>query len=305
MRFYILKMKNIVVVILLFLVLPKAFAGGGDKNKTVTAGLKTGGTSDTIPFSIDEEELEDYNDSLMSLPSYGLYGSWDTLNIHPYRFDISRLKDTSTIPLCSESSCGYVHPFLGDVTSNFGPRKKRFHYGIDIDLETGDYVGAAFDGKVRIVKNSQSYGNVVVIRHNNGLETFYAHLSKINVEVGQNVFAGDIVGLGGNTGRSRGSHLHFEVRYMGRPIDPNSIISFDEHKLISNAFTLNKSAFSYIEEAKALAKKSKGKNRVHVVRKGDTLYAIARKYGTTVKVLCKKNRLKSGSTLRKGQKIKF
>ncbi len=300
-------MKNIVLIILVFSLLPMAFAGGG-KNKTAIRGTETTCVSDTIPFAIDEEELADYNDSLMLLPSYGLYGlygSWDTVNIHPYRFDISLLNETSIIPLCSESSCGYVHPFLGDVTSNFGPRKRRFHYGIDIDLETGDYVGAAFDGKVRIVKKSQSYGNVVVIRHNNGLETFYAHLSKINVETGQNVFAGDIVGLGGNTGRSRGSHLHFEVRYMGQPINPNSIISFDERKLISNAFTLNKKTFSYVEEANKLAKKSKGKNRIHVVKKGDTLFALAKKYGTTVQVLCKKNRIKSTGTLRNGQKIKI
>lgn len=299
-------MKNLVFLFLLFLLLPEAFAGGGDKNKVALADHKTVGL-DTIPLApeVEEDELMDYDDSLMSLPSYGLYSSWDTLNIHPYRFDISHLNDTSIIPLCSESSCGYVHPFPGEVTSNFGPRKKRFHYGIDIDLETGDYVGAAFDGKVRIVKNSQSYGNVVVVRHNNGLETFYAHLSKINVEVGQNLFAGDLVGLGGNTGHSRGSHLHFEVRYLGRPIDPNTIISFDQHKLVSDAFTLNKGTFSYVEKAKALAKKSKGKNRVHLVRKGDTLYAIARKYGTTVKVLCKKNRLKSNSILRKGQRIKL
>ncbi len=300
-------MKNLLFLFLLFSLFPMAFAGGGDKNKVALAAHKTVGASDTIPFvlEVDEDELMDYDDSLMSLPSYGLYSSWDTLNIHPYRFDVSLINDTSIIPLCSESSCGYVHPFPGEVTSTFGPRKKRFHYGIDIDLETGDNVGAAFDGKVRIVKNSQSYGNVVVIRHNNGLETFYAHLSKINVEVGQNVFAGDLVGLGGNTGRSRGSHLHFEVRYLGRPIDPTTIISFDQHKLISNAFTLNKGTFSYMEKAKALAKKSKGRGKVYVVRKGDTLYGIARKYHTTVKILCKKNRLKNNSRLRKGQKIKI
>ncbi len=298
-------MRNIILINLLFLLLPMAFAGGDRKIISTITSTETICVSDTIPFSIDEEELADYNDSLISLPSDGLYGSWDTLNIHPYRFDISLLNGTATIPLCSENSCGYVHPFLGDVTSNFGPRRRRFHYGIDIDLETGDYVGAAFDGKVRIVKNSQSYGNVVVIRHNNGLETFYAHLSKTNVEVGQNVFAGDIVGLGGNTGHSRGSHLHFEVRYMGQPINPNSIISFDEHRLISNALTLNKKTFSYISEAKKLGKKSKGKNRFHVVKKGDTLSAIARKYGTTTQVLCKKNRLKRTVTLRNGQKIKI
>jgi murein DD-endopeptidase MepM/ murein hydrolase activator NlpD len=299
-------MKISVSILSLFLVSSMAFATGD--GKTTTGGPDDKGTNtpkDTIPFSIDEDELTDYNDSVMNLPSDEVYGSWDTLNIHPYRFDIKQLNETSIIPLCSESSCGYVHPFSGGVTSNFGPRRRRFHYGIDIDLETGDLVGAAFDGKVRIVKKSESYGNVVVIRHNNGLETFYAHLSKTNVEVGQDVLAGDVVGLGGNTGHSHGSHLHFEVRYMGQPINPSTIISFDQQKLISNTFTLDKNTFSYIHEAKKLAKKSKGKGKIYVVRKGDTLSIIARKYGTSVQTICKKNRLKKNGHLHKGQKIKI
>jgi murein DD-endopeptidase MepM/ murein hydrolase activator NlpD len=298
-------MKISVSILSLFLVSSMAFATGD--GTTITGGPDDKGTTtpkDTIPFSIDEDELTEENDSIMTLPSDEVYGSWDTLNIHPYRFDIKQLNEISIIPLCSESSCGYVHPFSGGVTSNFGPRRRRFHYGIDIDLETGDLVGAAFDGKVRIVKKSDSYGNVVVIRHNNGLETFYAHLSKTNVEVGQDVFAGDVVGLGGNTGHSHGSHLHFEVRYMGQPINPSSIISFNEQKLISNSFILNKNTFSYIHEAKKLAKKSKGKNKIYIVRKGDTLSIIARKYGTSVQNICKKNRLNKNGTLRKGQKIK-
>ncbi len=265
---------------------------------------------DTTIHEIDEEELMDYNDSLMSVsfPSNGLYPSWDTINIHPYKFDITKLNDTTNLALLNKYSCGYVHPFAGGVTSNFGPRRKRFHYGIDIDLETGDEVYAAFDGKVRIVKKSNSYGNVVVIRHNNGLETFYAHLSKINVVIGQDVFAGENIGLGGNTGRSRGSHLHFEVRYMGKPINPNEIISFKDQKLLADTLSLSKQTFAYIATAKkkgvTYVTNAKGQ-KIYTIRKGDTLSTIARKNGTTTSVLCKKNGLKPTSTLRLGQKLKL
>lgn len=270
--------------------------------------------TDTVPYAMDEEEMMDYNDSLISFPAYDLYCGWDTVNIHSLKFDIATLKDTSkNILLFDERSCGYVHPFEGKITSQFGPRKRRYHYGVDIDLETGDCVAAAFDGKVRIAKKSKSYGNVIVIRHANGLETYYAHLSKISVEIGQEVYAGEVIGLGGNTGRSRGSHLHFEVRYMGQPINPSELISFDEHKLLSDTLTISTKTFSYVAAAKQAAAKTmaaKGKGGkvtkgVYVVKKGDTLYSIARRYGTTTKAICQKNGIKANSTLRLGQKIKI
>lgn len=266
--------------------------------------------TDTIPYIMDEEEMMDYNDSLISFPAFDLYCSWDTTNIHSIKFDIATLKDSITeLALCDENSCGYVHPFSGKVTSTFGPRKRRYHYGVDIDLETGDAVSAAFDGKIRIAKKSKTYGNVIVIRHSNGLETYYAHLSKINVTVGQEVFAGDKIGLGGNTGsRSHGSHLHFEIRYLGQPINPTEIISFDDKKLLTSTLCLSKETFGYIAEAKKAAAKtiasSKGK-KVYVVKKGDTLSGIARKYGTTTKIICQKNGIKANSTLRLGQKIRL
>jgi len=272
-------------------------------------------SKDTVPYVLDEEEMMDYNDSLTSFPAYDLYCGWDTVNIHSIKFDVATLKDTSkNILLFDPSGCGYVHPFEGKITSSFGPRKKRYHYGVDIDLETGDCVAAAFDGKVRIARLSKSYGNVIVIRHSNGLETYYAHLSKLNVEIGQEVLAGDVIGLGGNTGRSRGSHLHFEVRYMGQPINPSELISFEDHKLLSDTLTLSSKTFNYVTAAKKAAAKSSvvarggksaGGKGVHIVKKGDTLSAIAHRYGTTTKSLCAKNGIKATSTLRLGQKIKL
>jgi len=301
-------MKKIFSSILLFSSLH--FANANADNRILSLfDSELNSPKDTVPVVLDEDEMMDYNDSLISFPAYDLYCGWDTVNIHSVKFDVATLKDTSRdILLFDINSCGYVHPFEGKITSTFGPRKKRYHYGVDIDLETGDCVAAAFDGKVRIAKKSKSYGNVIVIRHANGLETYYAHLSKINVEIGQEVYAGEVIGLGGNTGRSRGSHLHFEVRYMGQPINPSELISFDEHKLISETLTISSKTFNYLSEAKKAAAKnmaSKGKGKTYTVRKGDTLSAIARKYGTTAKVLSKKNGLKQGATLKLGQKIKI
>lgn len=261
--------------------------------------------TDTIPYVSEEDEQK--SDSVSFFPAEDLYSLWDTVNIHSPKFNFKEELETEReLTLCNDQSCGYVHPFLGNVTSSFGPRKKRFHYGMDIDLETGDPVVAAFDGKVRIAKKSSSYGNVIVVRHSNGLETYYAHLSKINVEVDQNVYAGQPIGLGGNTGRSRGSHLHFEIRYLGQPINPTDMISFDERKLLSDTFCLSKKTFNYYNEVYKIAGSNSkySKHKIHTVRKGDTLSSIARKYGTTVKILTQKNKLKTKSTLMPGQKLK-
>ena len=298
-------MKKIHLTIFLLSILYSAFAG--IKGKTVLSSNSKKAATDTVPFVIDEEEISDYNDSLISFPAYDLYCEWDTVNTHYTKFNVESLKDNvKEIVLNDKSNCGYVQPFMGNITSEFGPRKRRFHYGVDIDLETGDAVGAAFDGKVRIAKKSKSYGNVIVIRHSNGLETYYAHLSKIKVEIGQEVFAGQIIGLGGNTGHSHGSHLHFEVRYLGQPINPTDIISFTEHKLICDTLCLSKKTFSYIAETKRLAGKYQSQSsKIYVVKKGDTLYAIARKYNTTAKALCQKNKFKETRILRLGQKIRL
>ncbi|MBA3705970.1 MAG: peptidoglycan DD-metalloendopeptidase family protein [Bacteroidetes bacterium] len=298
-------MKEKITTLFLFLILHVAYASIGDTSKLSRQDKIT----DTIPYALDEEEMMDYSDSLISFPAFDLYCGWDTTNIHSAKFNIESLKDSiKEVTLCTTNSCGYSHPFSGKVTSNFGPRKRRFHYGIDIDLETGDDIRAAFDGKVRIAKKSKSYGNVIVIRHSNGLETYYAHLSRLSVGVGDEIFAGDIIGLGGNSGRSHGSHLHFEVRYLGQPINPNEIISFNENRLVSDKLCLSKKTFDYVAAAKKAAAKnyanSKGR-KLYLVKKGDTLSGIAKSHGTSVKMICQKNGLKTTGRLRLGQKIKL
>ena len=141
---------------------------------------------------------------------------------------------------------GFYMPVPGQVTSNYGyrPRFRRMHRGIDLNLNTGDTVRAAFNGRVRIVNyEAKGYGKYVVIRHDNGLETVYAHFSKHLVERNQYVKAGEAIGLGGNTGRSFGSHLHFETRYMGVAINPAAIIDFGNSTVHSDVFTFNKTTY--------------------------------------------------------------
>ena len=121
------------------------------------------------------------------------------------------------------------------VTSNFGSRWGRQHKGLDIKVYIGDTIRAAFSGKVRIVKNEgarKGFGKYVVIRHNNGLETIYGHLSKWLVEENQEVRAGDPIALGGNTGRSFGSHLHFETRLCGVALNPAIMFDFKNQDVV-------------------------------------------------------------------------
>ncbi|PLX01784.1 MAG: metalloendopeptidase, partial [Marinilabiliales bacterium] len=174
--------------------------------------------------------FSDFYDSVVTdIPDSAIFPEWDYKEIHERKFDFYNAKDTQLVILADSFGCNYYHPVDNRVTSDFGVRKWRFHYGIDVKLNTGDPVHASWDGVVRISRYSRSYGNVVVIRHDNGLETLYAHLSKRLVKTDSLVHAGEVIGLGGNTGRSYGSHLHFEVRYFDEAINPRDIIDFDNY----------------------------------------------------------------------------
>lgn len=264
----------------------------------------------------DEHDVEEV-DSLLAFPSNDLYSSWDTTVIHPYSFAESFKQDSAIVHLTEPTDCGFVLPFNGNVTSEFGWRKRRPHYGTDIDLETGDTVMAAFDGMVRIAKLNRSYGNVVIIRHKNGLETVYAHLSKILVEAGQMLEAGQIIGLGGNTGHSFGAHLHFEMRYLGQAIDAEDFIDFATGTLKKNECLITKADVETKYDLRALhSRQKKDLNLARVtgskskygktitVKKGDTLGRIAQRNHTTIKAICKKNGIKQTKVLRLGQKLK-
>lgn len=203
------------------------------------------------------------------------------------------------------------------VTSHFGWRRGAAHKGIDVDLVTGDKVLALLDGKVRYVKWHYGHGNVVVIRHYNGLETVYAHLSKQLVQVNDSVKKGQVIGKGGVTGNARGSHLHLEVRFQGTCVNPEYFFDFGDTNKIrakeiwvpkkwSEAYTQNswKTSEMHIchslEEAKEI---SDGPIVYHKVKKGDTLSSISHKYQVSIRNLCKTNQITQKTLLRIGQKI--
>ena len=183
-------------------------------------------------------------------PSAMLYENWDNVSTH---YKGSSLPETFNIDLR-----GFHMPTPSRViTSNFGPRWGRMHRGLDVKVYTGDTICAAFDGKVRIVKyEAQGYGNYVVIRHPNGLETYYAHLSKHLVKENQVVRAGQPIGLGGNTGRSTGSHLHFETRLCGVALNPCIFFDFKNQDVVGNNYVFHRNTMDS-ESAKATAARGK------------------------------------------------
>lgn len=215
------------------------------------------------------------------------------------------------------------------VTSNFGYRWRRQHKGIDIKVYIGDTIRAAFSGKVRIVKyERRGYGKYIVIRHYNGLETIYGHLSKWLVDENQEVKAGEPIGLGGNTGRSTGSHLHFETRLCGVALNPALMFDFINQDVIGDSYMFRRNTYQREstvanrlrgagapggknnEEMAKVIEKAKNSPasqevRYHKVRKGESLYTIARKRGTTVKALCNLNRISTRARLMPGQLLKY
>lgn len=242
---------------------------------------------------------------------------WDTSATHAYKdLTLDSLAEATPIRLV-DSLESYHYPYIGRITSRYGPRRGRAHQGIDIALKVGDPIYATFDGKVRFAKAAGNYGNLIVIRHNNGLETYYAHLSQIDVELGDWVVAGQQIGLGGSTGRSTGPHLHFEVRYKGQSFDPERIVDFSNGNLRRDELLLKRRHFSIyskfeqdfddeveVARQEEAERKAAAAVQYHTIRSGDTLGALARKYGTSVTRLCQLNGIKSTSILRIGQRLR-
>lgn len=249
---------------------------------------------------------------LATLPFHDHYRIWDTTTIHPYHYDLTHMKDTVTLVLADHKDCAFAGPIAGIITSDFGPRRRhRYHYGIDLHLRTGDTVRAAFDGMVRISQyNHGGYGNCVVIRHYNGLETLYAHLSERDVRPGQIVHAGDVLGLGGSTGHSTGPHLHFEVRYKGEAINPTDVINFDTigYSLKSDTLNLTSKSFRYLTKYHHYAATFGSDVEYHgayTIHKGDTLGKIASNNGTTINRICQLNHMSRTTTLKLGRRLRL
>lgn len=257
---------------------------------------------------IEEEEY--------GAPASDLYDEWE----NTYAHRATELPDSFRIDLR-----GFCMPTPSRVlTSNFGARWGRQHKGLDIKVYIGDTIRAAFDGKVRIVRYERAgYGKYIVIRHYNGLETIYGHLSKQLVEEDQEVKAGDVIGLGGNTGRSTGSHLHFETRLCGVALNPAILFDFKNQDVVADFYTFHRSTY---QKESAVANRLRGvsgkggggsteevyastssssSSRLHKVKSGETLTSIAKKRGTTVNALCKINHISKNMRLMPGQILKY
>ncbi|MDP4239105.1 MAG: M23 family metallopeptidase [Bacteroidota bacterium] len=252
---------------------------------------------DTV--NVYREMLNDNSDDLMeNHPAEDIYNNiWRSDHVNPYKIPIDSLPDSVRID-CSN----FFVPVHGLITSVFGPRRYRFHYGVDLRLKVGDSVRSAFSGKVRIIDyEARGYGNYIVIRHNNGLETVYGHLSAVLVKLNQNVKAGQLIALGGNTGHSTGPHLHFETRYIGNAINPAQIIDFTTGHVRERSYLITKKqSFYYQHEVKASLLVTK----YYKVRKHDTLSQIAARNGTNVKALCRLNSIKPKTHLKPGVRLR-
>ena len=231
-------------------------------------------------------------------PSNSMYQDWDTYNLYPYTEELRKEDEEIDLIIADSANfCEFVPPIKGLITSNFGWRDGRAHNGMDIDLQVWDPVKSSFDGMVRISRYHPGYGRVVVVRHYNGLETLYAHMHRLKVKPGEIVEAGQVLGLGGSSGRSTGSHLHFEVRFKGKAINPRHIIDFNNNCLVSDSIKLVKTKWSYTAVPLGID--------YHTVKRGEHLYGIARKYGTTITDLCQMNGIRRNRPLKVGQKLRI
>lgn len=240
---------------------------------------------------------------------------YDTSSIFTKNWDVNitfvyanNFQDTkNTIHLIDSLHPAYAFPVEKKTTSGFGGRHGGVHKGIDIPLIVGDAVVAAFDGKVRYAKfNSGGFGNLVIIRHANGLETYYAHLSRLKVKPNQVVKAGDIIGLGGSTGKSYSPHLHFEMRYCDVAFDPEKVFDTENYCLRNENLAVAGLTQKTTNKPKSVAPRDPmAKGNGYAIQSGDTLSKIAARNGTTIDQLCALNNLKRNSILQIGQKIRI
>ena len=263
----------------------------------------------TTPSTIIDENYQ-FPDLIEFFNSYTTYSEREeeisTLNS---QFSILDSKiSLDSMPDSIYISCiDYCYPTESQrVTSRFGIRGSRFHYGIDIGVQYGDTIRAPFSGTVRTATYQRGgYGRYIVISHDNGLVSLMAHFSRTLVKEGDQIIAGQPVGLGGSTGRSTGPHLHLEFRLFGNAFNPEKLIDFNSRNIylsdVENHYLMTKAdTYSHrpqLEEMKRAA--------YHRVRSGETLSHIARRYGTTVSRLCALNRLKQTSILQIGQRIRY
>lgn len=251
---------------------------------------------------------------LSFIPAEVMYNCiWDNHNIRYQTTILPQKTDTIIVPLEGQADNCFVPPIKGKVISGYRTPRRKNHSGTDVKLKKGDSVHCAFDGKVRLARSFHGYGLLVLIRHNNGLETLYGHLSKILVKENEFIEAGDVVGLGGRTGRATTDHLHYESRLYGVSFDSEKYIDFDAAQLKGDTlYYINGKVERCLEDfpvptpansSKLIAGTSanSGEGSINYeIKKGDTLSAIARKYNTTVNEICQVNNISPRKTLKIG-----
>lgn len=294
-----MKLKNICMIALLGMTfVSPAFAQNRHaqahknliaKQSTPSEQVNLKKNAEFIDFSRDEEE-----------PEIDIYTEgWNSKRVNP--FSEKQVPNSANIDLR-----GFAFPSKSNrLTSPYGYRSKfkRMHKGVDIGIKMNDTIYAAFDGKVRLTNfEAKGYGNYVILRHPNGLETVYGHLNKFLVKPDQTVRAGQPIALGGSTGRSTGPHLHFETRYMGYAINPQAIVDIANKRTHGDTYAFSKSTYTQgpSNRTYAAAPASSG---TYTVKSGDSLTKIAQSYGTTTGNLMRLNNLNS-ENIRVGQVLK-
>ncbi|HOI80285.1 MAG TPA: peptidoglycan DD-metalloendopeptidase family protein [Petrimonas sp.] len=288
---------------------------------SASLGNQEGLFADGIKLKMDLSVLEEAEAAreafdVNEIPCDDIYGGvWKNAHVDIYGA-LKNAPDSFIVNLTNFSM-----PHVGRMTSNFGRRgSRRYHYGIDLKLQVGDTIYAAFDGKVRVQQyERRGYGYYAVIRHVNGLETVYGHLSKFLVKENDFVKSGQPIALGGNTGRSTGPHLHFETRFLGKPINPNYLIDFnnkvchrDEYLVTNSSYRKTSQSSRVLTNASnykeptstANNKYVSGTVKYHRIKSGDTLGAIARRHGLSVSRLCSMNNITPKTTLRIGKSLR-
>lgn len=289
---------------------------------------------DTLPTAVPGVNVLLYNDNTWHFSKSDEYiansevftHNWNNTSTNPYNVAIDSIPETWALWLVDSLSEYHTPTTASRITSKFGIRHGRRHQGVDLGMPVGTPLYAVFDGKVRVATTMHGYGKVMIVRHNNGMETVYGHMSAFDKQPGDIVHAGDVIGKSGNTGRSTGPHLHFETRYNGLAFDPLRIINFDNGDLRQRIMVLKRRYFSASsrydqdfdeefllqeDDAKALEAKKKADEEAarkamvyHKVKEGENLGGIAKKYHTTVAALQRLNGITNPNTLRAGRTIR-
>lgn len=305
-------------------------------NELVSDDTSSIDEGELIVVEIEEDAQFSGAENMVKIASY--FSVWDTKSLNPYELNPKEFDETVSLKLYDISEGRNWAPVLARtlITSHFGWRNRRWHKGTDLDLETGDEVYAPFDGIVRVSGVHSGYGRTLILRHYNGLETLFGHLSKINFEPNTIVKAGEEIAKGGNTGRSSGSHLHFETRYEGNQFDPENIYNFKPKpmEMKSQEFILSPKVYDYIrggssrpanvvfdknsegslsdsseEETEDIEEEEEVPVKVskiawYKVTPGDNLTEIARKFKTSVGEICRINKISSSKKLYVGLRLR-